>query len=221
MNVIMSPGGGHGSVFIWQRSASLNMMARPDTTSVFGWDWSHTDLPVPEAKSEFYRRTAGYRLDLNKTIGENVLQALASHQPHWAMLSGNVSKKSPWLTANRIKAFGLVRHPLDAAASLLLHRHPEIVAQQFNGVVADAFKWYGELWSSVVKDLLMSDSPIWNYEKMPEACYEVADIYQRLRPSWNAPPPLRRRRELKEEWCDVVWKEVKCVFGDAGYSRWR
>jgi hypothetical protein len=221
MNVLMSAGGGHGTVYIWKRCSGLNMMTRPDTWTVFGRPYDHRDYPPPSASQQFPKRAAGIRIDLGKTIGENLLQALAKHQPNWCLLTGLISEKAPWLTVNRLKIYGLVRHPLDAAASFLLHRHPEVVSKWYDGNHAAAFEWYGQWWSAVVKDFLMSGSEIWRYEDMPAACGHVPELYNRIAAGWKTPKLNHRIGELKEEWCDLVWNGVKCVFGDAGYDRWK
>lgn len=162
--LLMSAGGGHGTVAIKQAAGGYHMMPRPDV-SFGGREISLTDYPSAKYRAEFHRRTAG-KMDLNfsKTIEEHFVE-LIEKWSGWILLSGFISGKDPFLYRNGFKAYVVIRHPVDSYVSFMKHRHPEFAFKFWGGSSnVRAIEWYGNFWCHVIKDAILSGSDIFHYD---------------------------------------------------------
>jgi hypothetical protein len=165
--IIMTPLGGHGSTYILGRNPGF--LKRPDTA--FGVRYRCVGMPAEESTRSLkivhkqWRTRTGRRLDVSKTIEQNLLDILDSDTN--VMLCGSCSSVGPFLTRNKLRALCIVRHPLHAYVSFLKNRHPNH-ARQFGGYdTEEAIAWWATIWNSIVDDMLSSGSDIHQYERLP------------------------------------------------------
>lgn len=175
--------GGHGSTFLFEK---IKCHKRPDV--VFdpynNPELTLGDTPLKEVCAEFKKRTNGFHtLDINKSIEQNFVEYLTRVNELGAhtIINGRISRIGPLFSNNPIdNVVCVVRHPLHAMVSLLVHRHPE-KAKRFSGGFSseEAVYYYAKLWNDTVKDQLNSDAKFIRFE------YAVKDSEVLHNPLWK------------------------------------
>ena len=173
--VIISPFGGHGTVFILGRFSSL--LRRPDVA--FGLDCDCTQYPVRADRMQWLRRS-GQQLDYSLTIEENIVNLIMQRK---TFLSGCCSAIKPFLTRNNVRATCIVRHPLHAYVSFMNNRHPNH-AMRFGGFnTGGAVQWWSARWKNIIDDFISSGNAILRYEYLQED--DKAGTFARLYSKWD------------------------------------
>jgi len=207
--VVISPMGGHGSVFL---SRALEIRCRrPDVA--FGLEKDITDVAVDKYRRSWDNRTR-MTLKSDATIEWNLLNAIRV-KPN-VLLGGICSIKKPFLTRNKIKAFCFVRHPVHAYVSLLKNQHPGIVKKLKGFNTEEAVDWWCWRWNAIVEDFLSSGNEIYRFEFMPE---EIKD--EQVRKKLKGWDPSRRNYGQLSGWLETKMKmQVEEKFYRI-YDSWR
>jgi hypothetical protein len=186
-NVFIAPGGGHGTVFLLETAKILGYKVHLRPCAAFkGFHktyWKLADYPEERegnSRPNWKKRT-GLDLETDKTINENLLMFIDQIQDTSVTLfSGKLCYHGQFLTMNRVKMVGIVRHPMHAYVSWMRNRHPE-KARFHGGFGSDeSIEWYSRLWSNVVQDLLDSGSPITRYEFMLEDAPKASAVLAKI-----------------------------------------
>lgn len=169
--ILVTPEGGHGTVFVWKRMRGPHkMLTRPDV--IFGTDPNLNAFPEPKHVRLWAKRTGvkGHvpPICLDKTIEENFVQLIKDHDG-WILFSGRISVVQPFFTRNGIRAYGLIRDPESALVSFLKHRHPNHAARFGGFDTPGAVEWWAQRWLNIVMDLRDSDSRICDFTEFPAA----------------------------------------------------
>lgn len=185
-NVLVTPEGGHGTVFIWKRMRGPhNMLTRPDV--IFGTDPDIAAYPQALHVRAWARRTGVrgqvHTISLDKTIEQNFVDLINNHDG-WILLSGRISVVKPFFTRNEIKVYGLLRYPEDAYTSFLKIRHPNHAARFGGFDTPAAVEWWAGRWMNIVTDLRDSGSLICDFTTFPKATGNQ-DLIRRLN-GWRA-----------------------------------
>jgi hypothetical protein len=221
-NIIITPEGGHATVWMSRRAASAGypLHLRPDTA--FGWELDFDEKPLPNHEKQWKGRTGGCPLDYGISINENLLRFIESAQ-HKIMLCGRVSGngKGMFLTRFGIKALCVVRHPAVSMSVFLNQQHPEH-ARRFTGGPFDTVacaEWYGARWKKIVRDFLDSGNIIARHETFLEdvnaAGYtEIARVFR----GWDS--SIRAQVPLSPAVADALKEIVKPEFGELYGTHW-
>ena len=161
IKVAIAPWGGHATSLV-RRLMDAHM--RPDVVLGASGDICH--MPKPTMQKAWKLRT-GTDLDMSITLNDNLVNFIhKSEKP--ILLSGGVSKFSPFLTINSIGAMCIVRNPVYAYCSMYSRRHPE-KAEAFGGIDTEKLAiWYTTRWNNIVYDFLESGNPIVRFERWTE-----------------------------------------------------
>lgn len=139
-----------------------------------------TDRPLEIHRKLFLQRTRGWsRLDLTKSIEENMvnyLKAINKSETERTTLTGTISRIGPFFKRNKIEGvLAVVRHPLHAMVSYLLHQHPEF-GEIYGGINnKSCVDFYASNWNLLTTDLLDGGVPIIRYEYAKEDSRGLGD----------------------------------------------
>jgi hypothetical protein len=91
---------------------------------------------------------------------------LMSKLGKYVIVNGRISRIGPIFSKHEIKnVICLIRHPLHAMVSLLVHRHPEKVKRFSGGFNSDdCVKYYADLWNKTISDQIGAGNKIIRYE---------------------------------------------------------
>lgn len=154
--------GGHASTFICGRA---NFAVRPDVLWKTNIDLD--SFPDPSKSKGWRRRTVDHVLDPEKTIEENLVEAIKviNRKRKFKMfLSGWCSIKKKFLTLNKINAVCIVRHPLHAYISFFKNQHPNHSRPYGGFNTAGAVDYWFSMWEPIIEDIMSSGNPIVRYE---------------------------------------------------------
>jgi hypothetical protein len=157
IKVAIAPWGGNATSLVRRL---MNAYMRPDVVLGASGDICH--MPKSTMRKAWKHRT-GTDLDMTITLNDNLVRFVHnSKRP--ILFSGGVSKFSPFLTINSIRAMCIVRKPVYAYCSMYSRRHPE-KAEAFGGIDTEKLAlWYTERWNNIVYDFLESGNPIIRFE---------------------------------------------------------
>lgn len=206
--IIITPHGGHATVFIWKHVRRLT--TRPDVC--FGVEPDITKFPKEEHGQEWLRRT-GLALIPQHTIEQNLMFCI-NHKEN-VLLSGRCSMQLPFLTRNRLEAVCIVRHPIQAYCSFMGNRHP-IYAKKFGGYKSEgAIRWWAKMWNNVVGDFIRSGNNIYRFEHMPEDLIGYPELQYCLR-DWKKTHknPGLQNKKLESLMRSLVEDKYKMIYGD-------
>lgn len=165
MRRIFASGGGHGSVFL-KDSLKLTLCkihVRPD----IAFDVSSCLDDLPDEKSaEKFKEYTGFKLDLTKSINDNLVAYLRHlDEANAIVLLSRMSRLGHFFTNNGISdAICLIRHPLHAYISFIGHRHPK-ASDHLGGLESEErIRWYAQQWNLMTSDYLDSGSKIIRFE---------------------------------------------------------
>jgi len=220
--LVIVASGGHGSTFILNK---LKAHKRPDVTfgdKLTAVDLKLSDKPTKEYLKEFKKRTNGfYTLNLDKSIEDNMVSYLnAAYDKNLSvLLSGRISRVGKFFTNNDVKnVVCLVRHPLHAMVSLLVHRHPEKL-EWFGGNInsEECVLYYSKLWNDTVSDHILANNKIIRYEFARKDSLNTSNKVRSIFNEWK-----QKRRNLgvlKEEFEEMLESKVKENYYKL-YSKW-
>jgi len=158
IKVAIAPWGGHATSLVRRL---MNAHMRPDT--VIGSAGDICYMPKATMQKRWKQRT-GTDLDMTINLNDNLVRFVHNSKKP-ILFSGGVSKFTPFLTINSIKAMCIVRNPVYAYCSMYSRRHPE-QAERFGGVDTEKLAiWYTTRWNNVVFDFLESGNPIVRFEQ--------------------------------------------------------
>jgi hypothetical protein len=140
IKVVIAPWGGHATSLVRRR---MDAHMRPDT--VLGSGGDICDMPKPTMKKRWKQRT-GTDLDMTINLNDNLVRFVHNSKKP-ILFSGGVSKFSPFLTVNSIRAMCIVRNPVYAYCSMYSRRHPE-QAELLGGIDTKKLAiWYTTRWN--------------------------------------------------------------------------
>jgi len=158
--IIISPHGGHGTSYLGG-ALDRSLILRPDT--VFKFPILEDTYPLKENEKEWYKRT-GVKLDFKKTIINNLYSLIKNPNKKHILFCGNCSINYKFLTKGNIKAYCIVRNPVDAYVSFYSHQHPE-KAKSFGGFQTKvAIRHWARRWNPIITDFLESRNKIIRFE---------------------------------------------------------
>lgn len=176
-NLIFTSLGGSGSLYLMDvlERMGITVHKRPDMCwcpqIVAGWRKSRYSrmpqwerryqlltkkglraLPKQHTMESFHHRT-GHVIDRHSDIETNLKQYVQYMRAmNIAVLFGRVGLAG-FFSRNKIREVTFViRHPLHAYVSLLIHRHPEIGRGHGGVESADAVSWYAGMWNALIDE---------------------------------------------------------------------
>lgn len=194
---------GHGSTFLYRRlKAFSNVHKRPDVTFDVLIKYNDyvfenvglklTDKPTEYHKNLFFKRSMGFFcIDFAKSVEENMvnyLKRVNNSKTEKTMLTGSISQIGPFFTRNKIEGvLAVVRHPLHAMVSYLLHQHPRS-GKRFGGVNSKACAdFYAKYWNTRITDLFGANIRIIRYEYAREDSEGLGDeILEAIFKDWKS-----------------------------------
>lgn len=221
-HIIITPEGGHATVWMSRRAANAGfpLHLRPDTA--FGWDLDFDEKPLKNFEKQWMWRTGKTPLNYEISMNENLIRFIESAR-HKIMLCGRVSGngKGMFLTRFGVKALCVVRHPAVAMAVFLGQQHPEH-AQRFTGGPVDTVacaEWYGARWKKMVRDFLDSGNIIARHETFLEDVEDAGlDDVARIFRGWDS--SIRAQTPLSAPVAAALKSIVKEEFGELYGKHW-
>jgi len=207
IKVVIAPWGGHATSHIRR---FMDAYMRPDVVLGANGDICH--MPKPTMQKAWKHRT-GTDLDMSITLNDNLVRFIHNSKKP-ILLSGGVSKFSPFLTINSVKAMCIVRNPVYAYCSMYSRRHPE-KAEPFGGIdTKELAIWYTTRWNNIVYDFLESGNPIIRFEHWTDDM-KRQDVGQ-FRKLINSIDHRRAstKKPISKEIEDLVIKRTRELYGE-------
>jgi len=215
--------GGCGSTYLRNQ---LNAHKRPDVAlfdKVIQHNLMLSNLITSQQQKEFKKRTYGwYTLNTHKTIEENMLDYLRQINKYNipTILNGNISRIGPFFTNNKIdNVICLVRHPLHAMTSLLVHRHPEKVKRFPKGLNSkECIHYYADMWNSIIGDHLKNNIIIRYEFAKDDANILTNDKLKNIFKTWKS--TTRNYNIINSYYEEMLYELVKNVYIKI-YKEWK